>query len=143
MMLSEHMPPMRRIERVLETILYVDDIDAAERFYRDVLGLERYSKKEGLFVFFKGTDAMVLLFNPDSAAKNTAIPPHGAKGAGHVCFSMVEGELERWKAHLIAHDVEIEQDVTWPSGAKSFYFRDPAGNSLELASPKIWGFPEA
>ena len=133
---------MRPIERVLETILYVDNLDAAETFYRDVLGLNLYSRKEGLFAFFKGADAMVLLFNPDAAAKNTSIPPHGTQGPGHVCFAMVEADLESWKDHLIANDVEIEQDVTWPNGAKSFYFRDPAGNSLELATPKIWGFSE-
>lgn len=134
---------MRPIERVLETILYVDDLQAAETFYQDVLGLNLYSKKEGLFAFFKGADAMVLLFNPDVAAKNTSIPPHGTHGPGHVCFAMAEEDLESWKDHLIDHDVEIEQDVTWPNGAKSFYFRDPADNSLELATPKIWGFDEA
>ncbi len=134
---------MRPIARVLETILYVDDLDAAEGFYRDVLGLNLYSKKEGLFAFFRGEDAMVLLFEPNAAAKNTAIPAHGAHGPGHVCFAMAEADLESWKDHLTAHDVEIERDVTWPNGAKSFYFRDPAGNSLELATPKIWGFSEA
>jgi catechol 2,3-dioxygenase-like lactoylglutathione lyase family enzyme len=29
-----------------------------------------------------------------------------------------------------------------PRGGRSFYFRDPAGNSLELATPRIWGLPE-
>ena len=133
---------MRPIARVLETILYVDDLEAAETFYRDVLGLALYSKKEGIFVFFKGEDGMILLFDPDAASKNTSIPAHGAHGPGHVCFAMAEADLESWKDRLNAHNVEIEQDVTWPNGAKSFYFRDPAGNSLELATPKIWGFSE-
>ncbi len=133
---------MRPITRILETILYVDDLDAAEAFYRHVLRLELHSRKEGLFVFFKGEDSMVLLFDPDASASNTSIPPHGAHGPGHVCFAMAEAEQENWKKHLMAHGIEIEQDVTWPNGAKSFYFRDPAGNSLELATPKIWGFSE-
>jgi catechol 2,3-dioxygenase-like lactoylglutathione lyase family enzyme len=38
--------------------------------------------------------------------------------------------------------VAIEQEMDWPRGGRSFYFRDPAGNSLELATPKIWGLPE-
>jgi len=134
---------MRPIARVLETILYVDDLDAAETFYRDVLGLNLYSKKDGLFAFFKGEDGMILLFEPNAAATGRSVPAHGAHGPGHVCFAMAETDLENWKDHLTAHDVEIEQDVTWPNGAKSFYFRDPAGNSLELATPKIWGFSEA
>ncbi|MGI9433377.1 MAG: VOC family protein [Geminicoccaceae bacterium] len=134
---------MRPINRILETILYVDDLDAAEAFYRDVLGLDLYSQKEGIFVFFKCADAMLLLFEPLAAAGGRSVPAHGATGPGHACFAMAESEQESWKRHLIAHKVEIEQDVTWPNGGKSFYFRDPAGNSLELATPKIWGFAEA
>ncbi len=133
---------MRPIDQVLETILYVDDLEAAEIFYRDILGLELYSRKEELFAFFKLGDAMLLLFEPNAAAKNTSIPAHGAHGPGHVCFTMPEADQESWKQRLIDHGVEVEQEVTWPNGCRSFYFRDPAGNSLELATPKIWGFSE-
>jgi catechol 2,3-dioxygenase-like lactoylglutathione lyase family enzyme len=34
--------------------------------------------------------------------------------------------------------VEIEADFHWPAGGRSIYFRDPSGNSLEFAEPKIW-----
>ena len=133
---------MRPIDRVLETILYVDDLEAARAFYQVVLGLELYSQKHGVFVFFKCGRGMLLLFDPDAAAKNESIPAHGAEGVGHVCFAVAEAELGAWQRRLKEHDVDIEQDVVWPSGAKSFYFRDPAGNSLELATPKVWGFPD-
>ena len=134
---------MRPIDRVLETILYVDDLEAARAFYQVVLGLELYSQKHGVFVFFKCGDGMLLLFDADAAAKNSSIPAHGAKGPGHVCFAMPESELDAWQARLVDHGIEIEQEVTWPNGCRSFYFRDPSGNSLELATPKIWGFSEA
>lgn len=133
---------MRPIDRVLETILYVDDLDAARAFYQDVLGFELYSQKDGVFVFFKCGPGMLLLFNPEAAASNTSIPAHGTKGPGHACFAVAEADLAAWRERLISQDVPIEQDVEWPSGAHSFYFRDPAGNSLELATPKIWGFSE-
>lgn len=133
---------MQPIARVLETILYVDDLEAARAFYEVVLGLELYSQKHGVFVFFKCGDSMLLLFNPEAAAKNESIPAHGAEGPGHACFAVAEAELDAWKMRLNQHDVAIEQDVDWPNGAKSFYFRDPAGNSLELATPKIWNFPD-
>jgi hypothetical protein len=32
--------------------------------------------------------------------------------------------------------------VRWPRGGRSLYVRDPGGNSIELASPRIWGFSE-
>jgi catechol 2,3-dioxygenase-like lactoylglutathione lyase family enzyme len=38
-----------------------------------------------------------------------------------------------------AYGIEIEADFRWPNGARSLYFRDPAGNSVELADPAIWG----
>ena len=133
---------MRPIDRVLETILYVDDLNAAERFYGDVLGLELDSKKDGLFVFFKCGDGMLLLFEPHAASTGRTVPAHGANGPGHACFAVAEADLEGWKRHLKAAGVAIEQEMDWPRGGRSFYFRDPAGNSLELATPKIWGLPE-
>jgi catechol 2,3-dioxygenase-like lactoylglutathione lyase family enzyme len=134
--------PMRSIDRVLETILYVDDLVAAERFYGDVLGLELDSRKDGLFVFFKCGAGMLLLFEPRAASAGRNVPAHGAQGPGHACFAVAERDLEYWQERLQAAGVAIEQEVDWPRGGRSFYFRDPAGNSLELATPKIWGLPE-
>jgi catechol 2,3-dioxygenase-like lactoylglutathione lyase family enzyme len=133
---------MRPIDRVLETILYVDDLNAAERFYRDVLGLELDSRKDGLFVFFKCGDGMLLLFEPEAASTGRHVPAHGAHGPGHACFAVAEDDLDGWKRRLETAGVAIEQELDWPRGGRSFYFRDPAGNSLELATPKIWGLPE-
>jgi catechol 2,3-dioxygenase-like lactoylglutathione lyase family enzyme len=133
---------MRSIDRILETILYVDDLDAADRFYGDVLGLELDSRKDGLFVFFKCGAGMLLLFEPGAASAGRNVPAHGAHGPGHACFAVAEADLECWKKRLQAAGVAIEQEVDWPRGGRSFYFRDPAGNSLELATPRIWGLPE-
>ena len=133
---------MQPIDRVLETILYVDDLDAAERFYGEVLGLELDSRKAGLFVFFKCGPGMLLLFEPTAAGSGRSVPAHGARGAGHACFAVPEAALAGWRGHLSAAGVAIEQEVSWPRGGHSFYFRDPAGNSLELATPRIWGLPE-
>lgn len=133
---------MRPIDRVLETILYVDDLDTAARFYGGVLGLELDSRKDGLFVFFKCGDGMLLLFEPQAASTGRNVPAHGARGPGHACFAVAEADLDGWKARLANAGVAIEHELAWPRGGRSFYFRDPAGNSLELATPKIWGLPE-
>jgi catechol 2,3-dioxygenase-like lactoylglutathione lyase family enzyme len=133
---------MRPIDRVLETILYVDDLDAAEQFYGGVLGLEPDSRKPGLFVFFKCGNGMLLLFEPEAASTGRNVPAHGAKGPGHTCFAVAERDLDPWKERLEAAGIVIEQEIDWPRGGRSFYFRDPAGNSLELATPRIWGLPE-
>jgi catechol 2,3-dioxygenase-like lactoylglutathione lyase family enzyme len=133
---------MRPLDRVLETILYVDDLEAAERFYGGPLGLALDSRKEGLFAFFRIGDAMLLLFEPGASRRSRGVPAHGAVGPGHACFAVAEGELDGWKARLEAAGVAIEHEQDWPRGGRSFYFRDPAGNSLEIATPRIWGLPD-
>jgi catechol 2,3-dioxygenase-like lactoylglutathione lyase family enzyme len=136
------MPATTEIDRVLETVLYVDDLAAAERFYGEVLGLEVDSRQDGVFVFFRCGAGMLLLFEPAAAASGRRVPAHGARGPGHACFAVPEQALDAWQARLAAAGVAIEQEAKWPRGGRSFYFRDPAGNSLELATPRIWGLPE-
>jgi catechol 2,3-dioxygenase-like lactoylglutathione lyase family enzyme len=130
------------VDRVLETVLYVDDLDAAERFYGDLLALGLESRKPGVFVFFRCGEGMLLLFEPGAAGASRGVPAHGATGPGHACLAVAETDLDAWKARLEAAGVEIEQEMAWPRGGRSFYFRDPAGNSLEFATPRIWGLAE-
>lgn len=135
------------ITGVLETSIYADDLPAAERFYAEVLGLECHSRVPGRHVFFRCGGGMLLVFDPGqttapSAVSGAAIPPHGARGPGHVAFAIRAADLDSWRARLTACGVAIESAVTWPSGGRSIYFRDPAGNSVELAAPGIWGLPD-
>ena len=130
-------------ERVLETCLYADDLNAGERFYTGVLGLEVESRAEGRHVFFHCGGAMFLLFNPAATEHASGpIPPHGAHGQGHVAFAVRQEDISSWRAQLQEHGVALEAEVTWPSGGTSLYFRDPAKNSVELTSPGIWGLPD-
>ena len=129
---------------ILESALYVDDLDAAEAFYGETLGLERIAKVEGRHVFFRCGDGVVLLFVAEATVKPASnpampVPPHGAKGAGHLCFRASEDEIETWRSTLEDAGIAVEADFRWPNGARSIYFRDPAGNSLEFADPAIWG----
>lgn len=134
--------------RVLETVLYAEDLEAAEAFYRDALGLEPASKQAGRQVFYKLDDAMLLIFNPRATAVPPApaatlpVPPHGAIGQGHVCFAASADEISAWRALLESKGVAIEADFCWPGGGRSLYVRDPAGNAVEFAEPRIWGFEE-
>jgi catechol 2,3-dioxygenase-like lactoylglutathione lyase family enzyme len=126
--------------RILESALYVDDLAQAQDFYGQVLGLELHSQLPGRHLFFHCGDGMLLIFNPRATSKSSGdIPTHGASGPGHVAFGIQEADLPNWKAHLQQHNVAIETEITWPSGGRSIYFRDPAGNSVELVTPKIWG----
>ena len=128
------------ITRVLETCLYAADLVAAEAFYRDVLGLAPFARSAGRHVFFRCGDGVLLVFNPEATSvPGQDVPPHGARGAGHVCFAIGADELDSWRGRLASHGVAVEAVVTWPRGGRSLYVRDPAGNSVELAPPGIWG----
>ena len=130
---------------ILESALYVDDLKAAEEFYGGVLGLEVITHAEGRHIFFRCGEGVVLLFNadateiPSASGARLPVPPHGARGPVHLCFAATGEEIARWKADLQARGVAIEADFEWPNGGRSIYFRDPSGNSLEIAEPRIWG----
>ena len=126
--------------KVLETCLCVDDLEAAEAFYTDVLGLEFYAKVPGRHCFFRCGDSMFLLFNAEATDKtdDEGFPGHGTTGAGHAAFSMTPDEVDTWRDRLISKGVEIETEWEWPGGGYSLYFRDPAGNCLELVTPETW-----
>jgi catechol 2,3-dioxygenase-like lactoylglutathione lyase family enzyme len=130
---------------ILESALYVGDLDAAEAFYRDVLGLGLITRVDGRHVFFRCGEGVLLLFSaeateiPPAPDARLPVPPHGARGPGHLCFAASAEEIETWRARLAGQGVAIEADFEWPNGGRSIYFRDPSGNSLEFAEPRIWG----
>ncbi len=126
---------------VLETALYADDLHKAEVFYSTVLELELDSKEDGRHLFFKCGQAMLLIFNPEvTAIKTSPVPHHGATGPSHIAFSVDASDLDAWIKQIQSRGVEVEARIDWPAGGRSIYFRDPAGNSLELTTPQIWGF---
>ena len=125
---------------VLETSIYADDLHEAEAFYSTVLDLELDSKADGRHLFYRCGQAMLLIFNPNVTAATTGpVPQHGATGPGHVAFSVHATDLDAWIEQIASRGVEVEACIDWPAGGRSIYFRDPAGNSLELTTPQIWG----
>ncbi|MEA3334610.1 MAG: VOC family protein [Chloroflexota bacterium] len=129
-----------RTDRVVETCLYVDDLERACRFYVEILGLSLVMSEKGRHVFLRCGESMVLLFNPHrTAIRDGKVPTHGAHGPVHVAFAMALDEIDSWRTRLRDHGVEIETEIDWPQGGYSLYFRDPAGNSLELTTLETWG----
>ena len=128
---------------ILEAALYAADLDAAERFYGGLLGLERIVRVADRHVFYRVGAGILLIFNPRETCKppgnpDLPVPTHGAHGPGHFCFALDGAALDAWRARLVAAGVEIEADFHWPNGARSIYFRDPAKNSIEMAETRLW-----
>ncbi|WP_299839081.1 VOC family protein [uncultured Paracoccus sp.] len=132
----------------LESALYVDDLDAAVAFWQGVIGLPCFQRVPNRHAFFRvaeGPRPQVLLVfradvteHPPAPDARLPVPPHGTRGPGHYCLAAALETLDRWRAHLEASGIAIEADFHWPNGARSIYFRDPAGNSIEIADPAIW-----
>jgi catechol 2,3-dioxygenase-like lactoylglutathione lyase family enzyme len=131
-----------KIKAVIETAVYVDDLQAAETFYRTALGLRVIGKEPGRHVFFQvGAASVLLAFLAEATLKGDPLPPHGATGPGHFALGIEAEALDAWRRLLQGHGVSIEKEVEWPREGKSLYFRDPAGNSVELVTPGVWGLP--
>ena len=85
---------------ILETVLYADDLAAAEDFYVGVLGFTLHSTVPGRHIFFRCGGQMLLIFNPRETVKGVPpsalpVPAHGASGEGHVCFAASANEMVR------------------------------------------------
>lgn len=130
------------VEAVIETAIYAPDLGAAEAFYAGVLDLPVIGREAGRHVFFRvGVANVLLVFNADATLVGGMLPSHGARGPGHFALGVPAVSLDAWRDYLVGCGVAIEKEVTWPRGGRSLYVRDPAGNSVELVTPGVWGTP--
>lgn len=133
---------MQPIQCLVETAIYAEDLELAEQFYRDILGLCLLDKEEDRHVFFQvGENDVLLIFRAQSTLQGGRLPAHGSRGPGHFAMGIVADDFDSCRDWLLAHGVAIEHEQSWPLGGRSLYFRDPAGNSVELITPGVWGLP--
>ncbi|WP_316861687.1 VOC family protein [uncultured Cohaesibacter sp.] len=135
------MPP--RIMGILETPVYVDDLEQAHAFYNGVLGLERMVAGERLHAYDVAPRQVLIVClrgacDEDALIDGQRVPGHHATGPAHFAFRIDESQLEAWRDYLVERGIEIESRVTWPLGGSSLYFRDPFGNVVELATGGVW-----
>jgi len=95
----------------------------------------------GMFFFQVGESHVLLVFRAQVTEKGDRLPAHGSRGPGHFALGIAPEDLDGWRERLTQHGVPIEHEESWPHGGRSLYFRDPAGNSVELITPGVWGLP--
>lgn len=133
---------------VLETALYVDDVERARTFYEGVLGLAPMFADARLTAYPIGGRSALLLFRRGAATETAhlpggTIPPHDGAGPIHCALSVAADALPAWERRLAAHGVAVEGRTEWPSRrggppSVSVYFRDPDGHLLEFVTPGLW-----
>ena len=124
---------------LLEVALYQDasEGEAMNDLYERVLGLPIVARWPGGVAHRLGP-TLVLLFEREGLAEREGpISEHGSTGPGHVCFTVEASHYDAAREELGA-SVEIVHEHEWSGARRSFYFRDPAGNLLEVADGDIW-----
>lgn len=129
---------------VLETALYVADLDRSARFYARLLGSRELLDEPGRLraLDVAGRQVLLLFKNGASERQNPVpggvVPPHDARGQIHVCFAIPADALDVWETHLAALGIEVVSRVRAERGGTSLYLRDPDGHLVELATPGLW-----
>ena len=138
-----------KLNGLVETALFVEDLRRAGDFYENVLGLPKLKTSGIGCVFRLGPQRYLLLFNrkaahtPNKTDSGDTLPPcavpeQNGRGPGHVAFGISNDAVDLWRARLAQHGVDLLKVINWETGARSLYFRDPDGHMIELATPGIW-----
>ena len=121
-------PPVTGIS---ELVLEVSDLDAARRFYRDVLGFEEtlYGEgAEGRYWYLVGETARLGLWTEQVGLA-------GGRGGAHVhyAFNVADGEIDRLKDRIEEAGAAVEGPIQLGPG-RAIYVTDPDGNVVEFWS---------
>lgn len=134
---------MPQVRGVLETSLYVSDLERSRSFYAHLFGFQPVVQDERFCALDVTGRQILLLFQRGRTAEPVAtpggsIPPHDGEGRLHLTFAIGRDDLDPWERRLQQDQISVESRVSWPRGGKSIYFRDPDGHLLELATPGVW-----
>ncbi len=137
------MSDVPKLSGLLETALYVSDLEESRQFYQRIFGFECLLEDHRMCALQVPGSGVLLLFKhggslQPSQVPGGMIPAHGGSGVLHLCFAIPVASLEDWTRHLAAQEVEVESRVRQAFGGISLYFRDPDGHSVEVATPGLW-----
>jgi catechol 2,3-dioxygenase-like lactoylglutathione lyase family enzyme len=116
---------------ISELVLEVSDLEAARRFYRDVLGFEEtlYGEgAEGRYWYLVGETARLGIWTEQVGLA-------GGRGGAHVhyAFSVADEEVDRLKERIESAGAEVEGPIQLGPG-RAIYVTDPDGNVVEFWS---------
>ena len=125
---------MLTIDRLDHFVLTVADIDATIAFYVRVLGMRDVTFGAGRRALTFGSQKINLHLSGSEFSPHAEEP---APGSADVCF-ITAVALDAAMAHVKSCGVTIEEGPVDRTGAmgpiRSFYFRDPDGNLIEVSN---------
>jgi catechol 2,3-dioxygenase-like lactoylglutathione lyase family enzyme len=134
---------MPHVTGVLETALYVADLERSKHFYRSVFQFEVLAEDDRFCALNVAGRQVLLLFREGATLQPAVlpggtIPAHHGSGNLHLALSISSAEWDSWQHYLRQANLPIESIVVWPRGGRSLYFRDPDQHLIELATPGTW-----
>jgi catechol 2,3-dioxygenase-like lactoylglutathione lyase family enzyme len=129
-------PPVSGIS---ELVLEVSDLEAARRFYRDVLGFEETLHGEGAdgrYWYLVGDTARLGLWTEQVGLA-------GGRGGAHVhyAFHTDDTEIDALKERVEDAGAEVEGPIQLGPG-RAIYITDPDGNVVEFWSQDMASYTE-
>ena len=127
--------PTGRIMGLGEIALRVADLDAMQRFYQEVVGLELLRRFDHAAFFriadgYGGHTQVLALFDRSGEAGYRGLDP-GRTTVDHLAFEIAEGDYEVEKARLEGLGVRVTTaEHAWVHW-RSLYVDDPEGNTVE------------
>ncbi|KAL3493884.1 Glyoxalase/Bleomycin resistance protein/Dihydroxybiphenyl dioxygenase [Aspergillus germanicus] len=158
-------PPPPPLTHILETCIYVRDVEASVKFYQETLGIAPFIESPRVTGFSLGPTTLLLFelgkTGTDVITPTGTIPLHGPtarvlaslqhSGANeddsgeaqslkqHFCLAVqTPEEVEQWEERLRGKGVKVLSTMGWKRGGRSVYFEDLDGHVVEIASRGVW-----
>jgi catechol 2,3-dioxygenase-like lactoylglutathione lyase family enzyme len=114
--------------------LNVHDLEAMKRFYVELLGFEIEWEPDPDNVYLSSGIDNLALHRSMPPAADRSTPPARRGTLDHLGIVVrTPGDVDRWAAFLESRGVAIDaMPRTHRDGARSCYFKDPDGNSVQI-----------
>jgi catechol 2,3-dioxygenase-like lactoylglutathione lyase family enzyme len=130
-------PTIPRLDGGPQTVLLVDDVDRALKFYAQRLRLEVKDADPGRYAELDTGEGGVLVL----VKREGSIAPMATASAIEdrvtLSFTIAEDGYETWKKWFARHDVPLERESKWIHGGRSLFVRDPDGRRIEFKTPPL------
>ena len=124
-----------QIEQCLHTAVLVSDLEPADRFYSEVLGLskvERSLKFSGSWYQVGAYQIHLIVAPTVPSTQNPEIQNAKWGRNPHIAFAVAD--LDAAKQQLLTHNCPIQMSA---SGRAALFTQDPDGNIIELSQLSV------
>ena len=124
-----------RLDRMGHLSLRVSDLEVSEKFYTEVLGMRPVWRSEGEIAFLEcGNDDLALIQIPKETVRAFRHRPQTSQSLHHFGFRVrTKREVDQLAQEVRDRGIGIDDGPRdHRDGSRSFYFKDPDGNYVQI-----------